>query len=108
MPGWLAERAAQFVAGAEPAWPSPRLAPRRYVLGPGRLGDESPPGSLAVSSPLTVGVAGGEWCPFGLGGVGAEMPLDQRLDDGGSLVFDSPPLDEPLEILGPPVVALQV
>jgi putative CocE/NonD family hydrolase len=99
------ERPGRWVS--EAGWPSPRLAPRRYCLGQGRLGAGAGPGWLAVSSPQAVGVAGGEWCPFGLGGVGAEMPLDQRLDDGGSLVFDSEPLAEPLEILGAPVVELQ-
>ena len=36
------------------------------------------------------------------------MPADQRIDDGGSLVFDSAPLTESLEILGAPVLELEL
>jgi len=78
-------------------------------LSPGALnegGSAAPGPVLSIRSPETVGIAGGEWCPFGLGGVGPELPLDQRMDDGGSLVFDSAPLAERLEILGAPVVDL--
>jgi hypothetical protein len=92
---------------AEPAWPSPNIQDRRWSLAPGRLteagsGTEDP--VLVVRSPESTGIASGEWCPFGLGGVGAELPLDQRLDDGGSLNFDSAPLTEPLAIVGAPVL----
>jgi hypothetical protein len=59
-----------------------------------------------LSSPQTTGVAGGEWCAYGLGKVAPEMPLDQRIDDAGSLVFDSEPLRESLTIIGEPVVTL--
>jgi hypothetical protein len=37
-----------------------------------------------------------------------ELPSDQRLDDARSLVFDSAPLDAPIEILGACTVALDV
>jgi hypothetical protein len=40
--------------------------------------------------------------------VGAELPLDQRLDDGGSLNFDSAPLTEPLAIVGAPVLDIRL
>ena len=36
------------------------------------------------------------------------MPLDQRLEDGGALTFDTEPLPERLEILGAPVVELEL
>jgi len=92
----------------EPSWPSPNIQDRAFSLTPGTLsetrGDRGP--VLSIRSPETVGVAGGEWCPFGLGGVGPELPTDQRQDDGGSLVFDSAPLTEPMEILGAPVAEL--
>jgi hypothetical protein len=55
-----------------------------------------------------VGSAAGEWCPYGLGGLGPELPSDQREEDGGSLVFDTAPLGEPVEILGAPVLALEL
>ena len=63
---------------------------------------------LILSSPQTTGIAGGEWCAYGLGKVAPEMPLDQRIDDAGSLVFDTPPLEAPLTIIGAPVVTLTI
>jgi hypothetical protein len=41
-----------------------------------------------------------------LGGVGPELPLDQRADDGLSRVYDSAPLDSDCEILGAPDIEL--
>ncbi len=54
------------------------------------------------------GLAGGEWCPYGTGGRGPEFPADQREDDGRSLTWDSAPFEERLEILGAPVVELDL
>jgi len=91
---------------AEEAWPSPRIRPLILHLNPGHLWlDEATPGELTFASPQTTGLRGGEWCGFGAEG---EMPRDQRSDDGGSLVFDSDPLDERKEILGAPVVTLEL
>jgi predicted acyl esterase len=98
------ERPGRWVA--EPVWPSPRIEARRLGLGTGRLGDGLPDVRLLVSSPQTTGSSGGEWCPYGMGGLGPEMPLDQRDDDGRSLVFDSDPLTQTLELLGAPVATL--
>jgi uncharacterized protein len=91
---------------AEPGWPSPRVRPWRLVLNPGRLDPTGgPEAALAIRSPETVGLHAGHWCSYGLT---VDLPLDQRLEDGGSLVFDSEPLTERLEILGAPVVELEV
>jgi hypothetical protein len=98
------ERPGRWVA--EEAWPSPRIVSRRLHLAPGWLREE--PGqraALAFASPQTTGLRAGEWCAFGADG---EMPLDQRPDEGRSLTFDSEPLDAPLEILGAPVVELEL
>ena len=99
-----AERPGRWVA--EDRWPSPRIKPRRYALNPGRLaaraGKETP---LAICSPQTVGLTAGE---IGRYGAGAEFATDQREDDGGSLVFLSDPLPERVEILGEPVVELEL
>src|SRR5687768_18532190 len=38
----------------------------------------------------------------------AEMAADQRIDDACSLVFQTEPLDAPLEILGRPLLTLRV
>lgn len=91
---------------AEASWPSARIRPRKMFLNAGQLGDaEDRPTELSFTSPQTTGVRAGEWCAFGAEG---EMPRDQRSDDGGSLTFDSEPLEERLEILGAPVATLDV
>jgi putative CocE/NonD family hydrolase len=98
------ERPGRWVA--ETVWPSPRIESRRLFLNPGRL-DPAPtqPAKLAFSSPQTTGLSAGEWCAFGAEG---EMPLEQRPDDGRSLTFETGPLAERVEILGAPVVELDV
>ncbi|MBB3229469.1 CocE/NonD family hydrolase [Halomonas stenophila] len=93
----------------EPDWPSPRieawrlpLAPRRLSLDGKRRRESS---SLTVQSPLTCGLFAGKWCSYA---AGPDLAHDQREEDGGALVFDSPPLAETLEILGAPVLELEV
>ncbi len=99
-----AERPGRWVA--ETSWPSPRIATRRRVLNAGRLDDEpAPERRLESRPPQTVGLDAGDWCGSGLPG---EAPGDQRHDDARSLVFDSAPLAERLEILGAPEVTLAV
>jgi putative CocE/NonD family hydrolase len=58
---------------------------------------------LAINSQQTVGFDGGEYCIIWLG---EEFPGDQRDDDAGSLTFDSPVLEEEIEIVGQPMVEL--
>ena len=90
---------------AETAWPSANVQPRRLFLDPGHLSTQQlPPTELSFSSPQSTGVRSGEWCGFGADG---EMPRDQRPDDGGSLVFDSDPLSEGIELLGAPVAEIE-
>ena len=95
LPGrWIGER----------AWPSPRITPRRYVLHPARLAPEAGPEvALTLRSPETLGLYAGRWCPYQLT---PDLPLDQRLEDGGALTFDTDPLPERLELLGAPVAEL--
>ncbi len=94
---------------AEPAWPSPTISARKLALNPGRLDDKAAAATaLAVASPQTTGTAGGEWCPYGLGGLGPELPTDQRADDAWSLVFDGEVLDAPLEMLGAAVAEVEI
>lgn len=94
---------------AEPEWPSPNIYNETYkfdhntILKPGeepKNGDR-----ISIQSPLSVGLFAGKWCSYS---VGPDLPHDQREEDGGSLVFDSEPLDETFEILGAPVVNLEV
>jgi hypothetical protein len=93
---------------AEESWPSPRIRPVSFRLAPGRLtkrGARSKELPLTIASPQTVGLAAGKWSPYGLD---ADQAGDQRDEAGGSLVFDTEPLDKPLEILGAPVLHLDV
>jgi len=88
----------------EPSWPSPTIAPRTWHLAPGRLASTpEPSANLSIRSPLWTGMAAGEWMGTGVAG---EMPADQRLDDGLSVVFDSAPLAEAVEVLGNPELTL--
>ena len=49
--------------------------------------------------------AAGSWCGYG---ANADGPWDQRADDGMAVCFDTEPLSERLEILGAPVLTLEV
>jgi len=91
---------------AEASWPSPRIADRTLHLNADGLGEASGAAlPLRINSPMTVGIMGGQWCPYG---VNADQAGDQRHEAGGSLVFTTPPLSEAVEILGAPVVELEV
>jgi hypothetical protein len=83
---------------AEAEWPSKRIETRTYSLGAQGLEErESEAATFALASPLTTGAAAGSWCPFGSPD---ELPGDQGEDDLRSLLFDSQPLRERIEILG--------
>jgi putative CocE/NonD family hydrolase len=100
------ERPGRWVA--EPSWPSPNIEPLSYPLAEGRLGEpgeEIAEAPLGIRSPATVGLFAGKWCAFASA---PDLPADQRWEEGGSLVFDGPVLAEDLEILGAPVVELEL
>jgi predicted acyl esterase len=103
---WMPEAGGAGRWVAEAVWPSPRMRRARYVLNPGRL-DATAGAEMRLEwrSRQTVGAAAGDWCSFGDVGEG---PADQQQDDAGSLTFDSEPLAERLEILGDPLVVLDV
>lgn len=90
---------------AEPTWPSPRIERLALTLDAAGLlvRSSAPEQRVDISSPPSTGIAGGDWCAFGRGG---EMPAEQGPDDGASILFDSEPLTEPLEILGMPRLRL--
>lgn len=91
---------------AEDGWPSRNVRERTLYLSHGSLSGVQPePYVLSFSSPQSTGVRSGEWCGLGADG---EMPRDQRPDDGGSLVFDSDPLDERIELMGAAVAELEL
>ena len=63
---------------------------------------------VGISSPLTTGLAAGQWCAYGLGKIAPELAIDQRNDDAGSLVYDSDVLEAPVDLVGSPRVHLRV
>jgi|SRR5579871_484025 len=94
---------------AESQWPSSQIRPKRMVFCDGMLAASAiVQGEKTLRSPQTTGSASGEWCPYGLGGLGPELPLDQREDDSNSLIWDSAPLETTMEILGAPIVTLNL
>ncbi|KAA8984544.1 CocE/NonD family hydrolase [Halospina sp. K52047b] len=91
---------------AEPAWPSERIQNETLYLNVLSMGRRAEPEDrMRITSPETTGLAGGDW--YGFGGEG-EMAIDQREDDGKSLVFDADTVLERIEILGAPVAELEV
>jgi len=89
----------------DPSWPSPNVATESMPLGAdGTLGDAQS-GEVTVATPLWVGGAAGKWCAYGHT---PDQPTDQRIDDAGSVTFDSAPLRDRLEILGAPVADLLI
>ncbi|GAA2683238.1 CocE/NonD family hydrolase [Streptomyces lunalinharesii] len=79
------------------SWPSPRVTPTAYPL----PGEQPRP----VRSPQHTGVDAGRFFPFGND---ADLPPDQREEDGRSVCFDLPELTEATEILGRPRVRLRL
>ncbi|NEE13631.1 CocE/NonD family hydrolase [Streptomyces sp. SID7499] len=105
------ERPGRWVG--EPHWPSPHIRPEthpltRHTIGPARDATAAPAeggAAMTVRSPLSVGQFAGKWASYN---APPDLPYDQREEDGGSLVFDSEPLTEPVEILGSPSVELDL
>ncbi len=101
---WYAERPGRWVA--ESAWPAPGIRQQRLFLGDQGLAERAgPERPFLLSSPESTGSHAGTWCPHGLA---PDEPGDQREEDAKSLVFDTEPLPARLEILGAPVVELEI
>ncbi|MCB5180487.1 CocE/NonD family hydrolase [Streptomyces sp. SMC 277] len=82
---------------AEPAWPSPRVAPVAYGL-------QGEP--VRVASPQHTGVDAGRFVPSGNE---ADLPPDQREEDARSACFEfAVPGPGPVEVLGRPRVTLRL
>jgi putative CocE/NonD family hydrolase len=86
----------------EPVWPPATVSVRRFGVAEGRLLADAARRreTIEIRSPLSTGSQAGAWCPFGAEG----MPRDQNPDDERSVVFDSMPLPEPVEMLGAPLL----
>jgi uncharacterized protein len=99
-----AERPGRWVG--DPSWPSPNVEVRSLTLSPDGV-DRGTRNArpLRFCSPQSTGVDAGDWDPFGNP---ADLPPDQRAEDGRSLVFDSLPLTEPFAILGQPRLRLEL
>ncbi len=101
------ERPGRWVA--EPEWPSETIQETRYGLAPGKLltdmGERVLHAPLTIRSPLRVGLFAGKWCSYS---APPDLPGDQREEDGGALVFESEPLETPIEILGPVAAELEI
>ncbi|MFC4350295.1 CocE/NonD family hydrolase [Fodinicurvata halophila] len=95
---------------AEASWPSPKIETQGYLLTPGHdlVGDaetEAPDAAMEIRSPLFVGLYAGKWCSYN---APPDLPHDQREEDGGALIFQTPRLEEAIEICGQPVVELEL
>lgn len=91
---------------AEPSWPPPNVTTHRLCLtDDGLRTDDAHLAPRTVCSPQTVGKHGGSWCPFGRG---TDQADDQQEDDARSLVFETPPLGSHIELLGAPIVTLDI
>ena len=85
------ERPGRWVG--ESSWPSPNIGRARLTLwsGPAYSTTGMPYPStrtLTIQSPLSVGLFAGKWCSYA---ATPDLPHDQREEDGGALVFTSPP-----------------
>lgn len=91
----------------EEQWPSSRIEPTEFFLSENKLHRQNPgqTEALDLQSPLSVGLFAGKWCSYS---EASDLPDDQRKEDGGALVFDTPPVEEDLEMIGAPVVELTV
>lgn len=94
---------------AEGSWPSGSIEEKLYTLGTCRAlepeGAQTQSKGLELISPVTTGFMAGKWCSYA---EGPDLAGDQRTEDGGSLIFQTDPLEEDLEILGSPVAELKI
>lgn len=93
-------------------WPSDRTEVgdytlRRGTLCPGRANKTSGVAeeTLTIQSPLTLGLFAGKWCSYSSG---PDLAHDQRQEDGGALVFDTPPMERGYDILGAVIAELSI
>ena len=94
----------------EKSWPTNNIQSVDYQLQPGFIlfhenENHNDVHELSIQSPLSVGLFAGKWCSYA---ESTDLPSDQREEDGGALVFDSPALVTDLEILGAPELILNM
>ncbi len=89
-------------------WPPPGVRDQGWYATVERTLSPTPqPGDahFHFTNDVRVGLAGPTWCPTS---PPDSLADDQRVDDCFALTFDSPPLAEPLRILGTPVLSAVV
>jgi putative CocE/NonD family hydrolase len=94
---------------AKTAWTAPQMQ-SFYVDPYGALAEGMPnlhgtPRDIYLKSPLDTGTASGEWFTLK---PDAEMAGDQRIDDAGSLTFQTAPLEQTVDYLGCPVIDIKL
>jgi len=93
---------------SEDIWPPAKITVQAYKLDDYRLVDideEVDENHLSLQSPLSNGLFAGKWCSYS---ATPDLPHDQREEDGGALVFTTTPFTEKMEILGAPVIELEL
>ncbi|MFD1926648.1 CocE/NonD family hydrolase [Sporosarcina siberiensis] len=91
---------------AENEWPPKVNTQKQYYLSNHQLNEEPvSEEAIIVSSIQEHGLYSGVFCPFGQPG---DLPSDQRIENGLSVVFTSEPVDESVAILGFPEFTVEV
>ena len=98
-----AERTGHWVA--ETSWQTGASPTKTLTLGEGRLMAGSEGAKITLSSPQTAGRYTQSWCSYGSA---PDQALDQSLEDREMTVFVSDPLEEDMEILGFPMLKVEV
>lgn len=93
---------------AKDVWSEPET--QSLYVADGRLAfaatdDDTSTGDIYLKSPLDTGTSSGEYFTLK---PDAEMAIDQRADDAGSLVFDTAPLEAEIDLLGRPVLTVDL
>ncbi|MER9606636.1 CocE/NonD family hydrolase [Mesorhizobium sp. M0243] len=89
----------------EPSWPSPNVTTRTMGLGDMFCRDAIGVDLVPVDTPQHCGIDAGRFMP---GGGPADLPPDQREEDGRSVCFDTAPLTQPVTVLGMPAAKLRL
>ncbi|MER9801846.1 CocE/NonD family hydrolase [Mesorhizobium sp. M0142] len=89
----------------EPSWPSPNVTTRNFGLDDMFCRDAIGVELVPVDTPEHCGIDAGVVMP---GHGPADLPADQREEDGRSVCFDTAPLTQPVTVLGMPAAKLRV
>lgn len=90
----------------EESWPTTNVKDKKLWLNDQRLGEvaQETEQSITVASVQEHGLYAGVFCPFDEPG---DLPADQRLENGRSVVFTSEPFAEDVDLLGHPKVSIE-